>query len=265
MKKLLLLSLAAIALFSCSKHDDDNEPGPWPPAGDYNEFQLHYFVPTAFKNTVVADSLFINGVLYTDNKTTGVMKSYRGLPGYVHDSKSASFFVGYNNMNIKLFKEKSLIYDQNAGNLQTGGRYHLVVYDLEKPPIVFTRTGITDIYGAALHIVFANILFQNPTTKYPGIIRLQYSHMDEEDWTTVGSAVKFGEATTDYSIVIPDQYQTLIFRVVDQNGTVLSSGEEGKDIKMAITPDFSSPFAVIFLGGNIEDGQAADLFQWKSL
>ena len=266
MKKLLLLSLAAIALFSCSKHDEDPIPEPWPEDG-WCQFQIHYFVPDAVKNTVVADSMFMNDVLYADGKSGGKMYSYNGLPSFAlaqDGSLTPRYFAGYLEMAFRLYKDKKIIYDKKISNLQNGGSYHLVIYDPEKEPAVFTSVTMPLAMTRMLNIKFANFLFQNPTTKYSGTIRLQYSHQDEEDWTTVGNAVKFGEATNDYSIEIPDQYQTLIFRVVDQNGTILSSGEDGHDVTMTIQPEFVNQFSVFFLGGNIEGGQAAEIFQWKS-
>lgn len=264
MKKLLLLSLAAFVLFSCSKNDDP-DPETLPPEGDYNQFQLHYFVPTAFKNTVAADSLFVNDVLYADKKTNGVLQSYRGLPGY--DYAHVGFFIGKTNMNIKLYKEKSLIYDQNISNLQTGGIYHLVVYDLSKPPVAFTRISDTEVYGPTIRIKFANFLFQNPTTKFPGTIRLQYAYQDDDNWQTVDKALKFGEATETFNLPKTDAYLSIRLRVVDQDGCVLTSGSEGTEIATTIKPDIGNSFEsyIFFVGGNLEEGQPADLFLWKSI
>ncbi len=267
MNRILLSALAALILFSCSKNDDP-DPEPWPPEGDYNQFQLHCFVPGIGKNTVVADSMFVNDVLYATNKQGGQFISYSGLPSMAlspDGSVQPRFFIGYNNMNILLYKDKNIVYEQQVGNLQTGGSYHLVVYDLKKEPAIFNKISLIEEYKPTLRIKFANFLFQNPETKYPGTVRLQYSHQDEEDWQTVGSAVRFGEATDDFNITITDEYQALLFRVVDQNGTILSS--DGKTIEWKIVPGFvtGTHFSVFFLGGSIEGGQPAELFQWKSM
>ena len=265
MNRILLSALAALILFSCSKNDDP-DPEPWPPEGDYNQFQIHYFVPSALKNTVVADSLFVNDVLYADKKGTGVLKSYSGLPGEADKDGTIRFFIGKNNMNIKLYKDKSLIYNQQAGNLQTGGIYHLVVYDLDKPPVVFTRVNQEEAYEPFIRIKFANILFQNPTTKFPGTVRLQYAYQDEDDWQTVDKALKFGEATETFRISKSDPYKYIQLRVVDQDGCVLTSGDDGVEIAMVIVPENGNNFEnyVFIVGGNLEGGQPAELFQWKS-
>ncbi|MBP5518459.1 MAG: hypothetical protein J6X91_07385 [Bacteroidales bacterium] len=257
MKKFLLLSIAALALFSCSKHDD-SEPMPLPDVVEWCGFQLHYFAPTANKNIVVADSILVDDELYAARKWSSQLYSYGGLPTL------SLYFAGRPEMKIKLYKENSLIYDQNVKNLQNGGYYHIVIYDLAKEPAIFTRINEEENYNPHIRVKFANFLYQNPTTKFPGTVRLQYAYQDDDNWKTVDKALKFGEATEGVSINIVDQYQSIRLRVVDQNGCVITSGEDGVEVAMEIAPDAGIQYSVFFVGGNIEEGQPAELYQWKS-
>jgi hypothetical protein len=266
MKKFTLFAaaLAALVAVSCSKHEK-NYPSPdW--EVDFCQFAIHYFVPSADLNTVVIDEMQVNGELYANNKSSaGVFKSYNGIPVQIDNSPNR-FFIGYNDMVVKFFKDNNLIYDQKVGNLQNGGTYHIVVYDLEKAPAVFSAVGIAETYEPTIFLKFANFLFQNPTTKHPGTVRLQYAYQDDDNWKTADKAIKFGEATETVSIKRTDQYQSIRLRVVDQNGSVLTSGDEGTEITMDIGPSTGSnlEYFVLFLGGNLEDGQPADLFRWNS-
>ena len=269
MKKLALFAtaLAALAAISCSKHDDSDEP--WiEPEIDYCEFQLHYFVPDLDKQTIVADAMQVmDGIYYASAGGSGLLYSYNGLPNTVMEDGSIlpRFFMGWKGMEIKLFKEKNLVYDQKISNIENGGRYHLVIYDLTKEPAFFPRISIPEDGAPSIRIKFANFLFQNPTTKYAGTLRLQYAHQDDDTWYTVGKALNFGEATDSYSINITDPYEDLRFRVIDKDGCVITSGEDGTDVALTIKPDLSFKYYVFFAGGNLEDGTPAELFQWRSL
>ena len=270
MKKLALFAaaLAALTVISCSKHDDpDDRIEPWPPVS-FSEFQIHCFVPTVLNNTVVADSMLVNDVLYASSKLSGLFKSYSGLPNHAMGSDGALWpraFVGGKDMVIKLFKDKNLIYEQKISNIENSGSYHLVVYDLAKAPAVFPRIYKQD-YGQPVFIVkFANFLFQNPATQYPGTLRLQYAYQDDDEWNTIDKAIKFGEATDNFSIPITDQYQDIRLRVIDKDGCVITAGEDGTDVALTLRPDLGFKYSVFFVGGNLEDGKPAELFRWKSM
>ena len=268
MKKLALFAaaLAALTLYSCSKHDDSDEP--WiEPETDYCEFQLHYFVPDLDKKTVAADSMLVGDVLYADIKGSGLLYSYNGLPNTVMEDGSIQprFWLGWKDMVIRLFKDKNLVYDKKISNIENGRRYHLVIYDLTKEPAAFPQISIPEDGAPSIRIKFANFLFQNPTTKYAGTLRLQYAHQDDDIWYTIGGALKFGEATDSYSINITDPYEELRFRVIDKDGCVITSGEDGADVALTIKPDLSFKYSVFFVGGNLENGTPAELIQWRSL
>ena len=265
MKKfpLFAAALATLFLFSCSKDDETPAPEPWIP--DYCEFQIHYFVPDVPIQTVVSDSMLVNDALYATRKEIGLLYSYSGLPNpiAVNGSVKPLYFVGYKDMVLKLFKNNIPVYDKKISNIENGGTYHLVIYDPAKEPAVFSRMTKAEDIRPTIRVKFANFLFQNPTTKYSGTVRLQYAYQDDDDWQTIGNALNFGEATDSFSIEVKDTYQYIRFRVVDKNGSQM--GTSDGEIALNITPDLGFRYSVLIVGGCLQDGQSANLFQWRSL
>lgn len=201
MKKLrnLMYVLTLMAtVFSCKKHvieyNSKNVSGA-------AEFELHYMVPVV---SGVANNIYqveINDQLYANDD--GPLFTYNAVPS----GKVGAFFttkVGQNN--IKLYKSTALVpvYDQNV--TLTEGKQNVVVYDFDKPPIVF-NTGfpfvadVTENTAEVSWVKFYNFLYD--TIGVPTVLKLQYQWQyitdnetgDLSDWMNLGNPVSFGEAT----------------------------------------------------------------------
>lgn len=230
-----LLTLMMIA-FSCKKHviqyDSKNVQGE-------AEFQLHYMVPVTAEVVNNIYQVEINDQLYSNDDAP--LYTYNAVPS----GMVGAFFtskVGENN--IKLYKGTDLepVYDQNV--TLNKGKQNVVVYDFDKPPIVFDNgfpytPEVTENTGETAWVKFYNFLYD--TIGVPTSMKLQYQWQyvtdnetgDLSDWKNLGNPVAFGEATG-WETVHVNKTDTISsghgrinyrIRVIDQSGNDAGSLE----------------------------------------
>lgn len=239
MKKLrnliYLLTFLATA-FSCKKHVIQYDTKT---VSNAAEFQLHYMVPLTAGAANNIYKVEINDQVFANDASP--LYTYNAIPS----GKVGAFFntkVGENN--IKLYKGADLepVYDQNVTLSQ--GKQNVVVYDFDKPPVVFDngfpyQAEVTENTGETAWVKFYNFLYD--TVGVPTNLKLQYQWqyiVDNEtgelsDWSNLGDPVAFGESTgwepvhVNKAVEISSGYGRINYRirVIDQNGNDAGSLE----------------------------------------
>jgi len=197
------------------------------------EFQFHYFEPITNVAANYIDSLFVNGVLYSSVNGSGQLLPYNGVPG---GDAGRFFSVKSGNVHFQLYRGANIVYDRTVS--LSPGKQNIFVYDLSKDPVIFDNgfpykpqsyQGNASTWGtdSICLIAFYNFLYEDANTPYPGKIQYQYQHKRTGEWTNMGPAVGFGEATPRMPIIVVKEvalsasYCRVDYRIVDENGNVL--------------------------------------------
>ncbi|MDR1884493.1 MAG: hypothetical protein LBR26_17225 [Prevotella sp.] len=206
-KYISIFLLAAFVSVSCSK--EDIEYGGAVPLTDEAEFQLHYMVPVTTASTNDIFKVDLNGKTITNNTTP--LSVYNVVP----TSIGRFFTTKAGTVNLKLYQstDLNLIYDK-AVTLGSG-KQNVVVYDFDKPPVVFDN-GYPYPYpndhtsydtDTIAYVKFYNFMYDSPGVATTLKIQYQYQYtlhplytLDDEAKGKIPSGKKVGDATGDATL-----------------------------------------------------------------
>ena len=282
-KILILLGLfLQVFIISCSKEHKFRPAPQSEDGGIAAEFQINWFVPTPTSeiNKSYADSLFINDIHYYDEKSYamvgGIGSPFRAYSGYppIFNTKPLFFGLGANwkdniipPCKIHFLKEDKLAYEFKLSNLERGKKYNFVFYDRKKSPLAIDNKypyfSSDEKKKTHCSIMFVNVLFSDMSTKYNGICQYQYSIQGEGEgvWHNLGSPVKFGESTERIEIELKDAFNTISFRILDENGNEIKR-KDSEIISESFTFKPGESY-IHFLGGLLTDN--GNIYPWRSI
>ena len=229
--KYLIFSLVLLLQFSCEKHEILYNTRP---VGQNDaEFQLHYFEPINNTAEHYIDSVYINNVLYSSVEGSGQLLPYNGIPG---GATGRFFAVKSGDTNIKFYRDSQVVYNQNISLL--AGKQNVFVHDLTKAPIVidnkypYKKNSIPSTIvnwgtDSIAHVRFYNFLYEKDGSVYDKAIQYQYKDARTKEWTNLGAAVEFGEATDWVTVkvikevLISSGKCKIYYRMLDENGDPL--------------------------------------------
>jgi hypothetical protein len=238
--RLSILAMAILLVFaSCTKHKLIFDTTPVP--DDWAEFQLHYFEPVLNNASNYIDSVYVNDVLYSSSRGTGVLIPMNGVPS---QAVGRFFGVKAGSVNLKLYRKDELIYDKNM--TLTPGKQDVWVVRMDMEPFVtdngypyWSKTPPATSVGwssdSVANVMFVNMLFEDntghpvtPATPYPGKLKFQYQDNKTKEWVDVGDYVSFGETSGRQVVrvrkqdgVITSGYESILFRILTESGDVL--------------------------------------------
>ena len=240
MKKIILFAFSVLILMSsCKKHDLKFEMKPV----DENaaEVQIHYMEPVTAAAANYIDSVYINDVLVSSANGSGSLATYNGVPcGAV-----GRFFVAkVGTNNIKFMRKGAVVYNQDV--TLAAGKQNVIVHNLNQAPIVIDNefpywnrtapaTGANWNSDSVCKIMFINLLYETPTTPYPGTLQYQGVRQGENGvYFNVGGPVAFGQTTGRVEVILHKSvfnssgYQRIDYRILNENGEIMQKWNGSK-------------------------------------
>lgn len=199
------------------------------------EVQIHYMEPISNVNANAINAVCVNDVHYDpyNDSNSSTLYVYGGLPKqyvgqYIVTKAGLS--------NIKFYRNGIVIYDKDI-NLKIG-KQNLVVYDLQKVPILIDNEypywSDNSTKDSLYKINFANFLFETETVPYAGKLQYQANRQGEDTWENVGKPIAFGESTGLQTIRLhlsdENNSQRINYRILTEDGNILQCVNSKGDI-----------------------------------
>lgn len=202
LNKLGLAVVCTLLCMACEKHTIEYD-GTQIDDATTAQFQLHYMVPLTTGTANNINKVELNDVLLS-NETTP-LSTYNFIPS---GSVGRFFATQPGTINLKLYKgavtDLALVYDQDFE--LPAGKYNVIVHDFDKPPIIIENETpypkvTTENTGTTAWVKFYNVLYEQPGEPTPFKLQYQFQYTvdnetgEKSEWTSLGKAVAFGEAT----------------------------------------------------------------------
>ena len=212
-------------------------------------FQVFYYAPVSAVAANNIDSVYVNDVLYSSVDGSGQLVTYNGVPG---GGVGRFFSAKPGDAKLRFMQGGKDVYERVITLKE--GRQCIYVYDFEENPSIIELTPYekrplpspaewdTD---SVAYVRFVNLLYEDPTTPYPGKLQYQWSRNETGAvWANVGEPVGFGEATAFETITIHKETfnsagtQRVNYRILTEDGKVLQVLNANSNGKMVDYSDW---------------------------